>query len=65
MASRLALLRRAVARDQFREFCINEETRVRRYAVKLMEQGATQSASDLVDVADQLKLLGEEGMRPT
>lgn len=49
---------------RFRDFCINEEARLRRFAQQVAEGGAVRASRDFHDVADQLKLLGEEGLRP-
>lgn len=51
--------------QRFRDFVANEQIRIRRFAEKLAEQGQRQSGHDLADIAEQLQLLGQEGMRPT
>ncbi len=48
--------------DRFRDFCLNEEARLRRFARELEEHRYEKAAKDLRDVADELLLLANEGL---
>ena len=46
--------------DRFREFCVNEEARVRRFSEKLQQAGFWHRAMLMREIADKLaKLAGE------
>lgn len=46
--------------ERFHEFCCNEESRLRRFAASLYENGMGENAIEMQRIADRFKLLAAE-----